>query len=145
MEHEFRFPPDPVCRSLILCRCASCAGEGIAGFAEGLFPVPAGCGGSDCLRLRLNAGLKLYFTFACANNSLNTFDTFVFSFADASTNPFSQSTVTTDSVVSYDTCKLNKIKLIYCTFESSNTFTNKFTFMGLGRPAVYKKRKINDI
>lgn len=61
------------------------------------------CDGSDWRRRRLNAGLKLYFTFAWASNSLNTLLMFTFSLADDSTNPFSQSTVITDSVVAVST------------------------------------------
>jgi hypothetical protein len=66
-------------------------------------PSDMECRGRDCLRLLRSAGLKLYFTLACASSSLNTCDTFIFSFAEASTKPFSQSTVTTDSVVSKST------------------------------------------
>lgn len=61
------------------------------------------CGGNDCLRRRRNAGLKLYLTLACARSSLNTNVMFTLSLAEDSTKPFSQSTVTMDSVVFDDT------------------------------------------
>jgi len=66
-------------------------------------PSDMECRGKDCLRLLRSAGLKLYFSLACTSSSLNTCETFVFSLAEASTKPFSQSTVTTDSVVSKST------------------------------------------
>lgn len=105
--HEFLFP----CRSRICCKCSNCVAFGICGFGdvgavvdEGVpGGAPPAATGNDCLLLRRNAGLKLYFILACNNNSLNTLDTFILSFADVSTNPFSQSTVTTDSVVSLST------------------------------------------
>lgn len=60
MTQEFRLPPAPVWRSWMLRRCANCAAEGTAGLP------PAACwgGGSDCLRFRRSAGLKLYLTLA---------------------------------------------------------------------------------
>lgn len=103
-----------LCRSRICCRCASWAGEGTCGWLDGVGGVgldpgaPWGPVGSDCRRRRLNAGDKLYFTLACTSSSLNICDTLMLSFADASTKPFSQSTVTTDSVVWNSTCKERK-------------------------------------
>lgn len=120
MTHELRLL---LCRSLICWRCANCAGDGTWGWFDdgvgvGLEPGgPCGPVGRDCRRRRLNAGDRLYFTLACTNNSLKICDTLILSLAEASTNPFSQSTVTTDSVVWNSTWK---IKLDVNTFSCQN-------------------------
>lgn len=93
--HEFLFP----WRSRIFWRCWSWTAEGTIALCDGVVGGTPEWRGKDCLRFLRSAGLKLYFTLACARSSLNTLLTFVFSFADVSTKPFSQSTVTTDSVV----------------------------------------------
>lgn len=90
-------------RSLICWRCCSWTAEGIIAAWEGVCGGPE-CKGNDCRRRRRRAGLRLYFTFACVKSSLNTCVTLTFSLADDSTKPFSQSTVTTDSVVAVSTC-----------------------------------------
>lgn len=101
-------------RSRICWRWASCAGEGTWGagvWGVGLDPGGAwGPVGRDSRRRRLRAGDRLYFTFAWTSNSLKICDTLMFSFAEASTNPFSQSTVTTDSVVWNSTCRRKKFQ-----------------------------------
>jgi hypothetical protein len=100
---EFLLPP--ACRCWICWRCCSCAGEGIAEEFVDVEADPSDieCRGRDCLRLLRSAGLRLYLTLACVSSSLKTCDTLAFSLAEASTKPFSQSTVTTDSVVSKST------------------------------------------
>lgn len=106
MMHELRLL---LCLSRICWRWASWAGEGTCGALAGgvgLDPGgPWGPVGRDWRLRRRNAGDRLYLTFACTSSSLKICDTLTLSLADASTNPFSQSTVTTDSVVWNSTCK----------------------------------------
>lgn len=121
-----------LCRSRICCRCASCAGEGTCG-AGGVGLEPGGpCGpvGSDCRRRRRSAGDRLYFTFACTSSSLKICDTFTLSFAEASTKPFSQSTVTTDSVVWNSTCKRNPSYNGISFYWAWGKYSDLFTWQG---------------
>lgn len=101
---EFLFDSE---RSRICCRCWSWAGDGT--WALLLREFKCWGGGNDCLRRRLNAGLRLYFSLAWIKSSLNTCEMFKFSFADTSTKPFSHFIVTNSLVLSVSTCK--------CTFE----------------------------
>lgn len=98
MTQELRLP----WRSLICCRCCSWTGEGMTAACDGVDGGP-GCDGSDWRRRRLSAGLRLYLTLACTRSSLKTLETLTLSLAEVSTKPFSQSTVTTDSVVAVST------------------------------------------
>lgn len=101
---EFLFDSE---RSRICCRCCSCAGDGT--WALLLREFKCWGGGNDCLRRRLNAGLRLYFSLAWIKSSLNTCEMFKFSFADTSTKPFSHFIVTNSLVLSVSTWK--------CTFD----------------------------
>lgn len=116
-------------RSCICWRCCNWAADGTCdvdgGALDGGAGEPHWFGGSDCLRRRLNAGLRLYVILAWTRSSLKiylifesriqiflislwrakvlrniTCVTFSLFFAEASTKPFSQSTFTKDSVVS---------------------------------------------
>lgn len=151
--HEFLLPP--ILRSCICWRCCNCAADGTwdvdGGALDGGAGDPPWFGGNDCLRRRLNAGLRLYVILAWTRSSLKIYSmlntemrmkvffyyekptksrlnitcvTFSLFFAEASTNPFSQSTFTKDSVVSNSsfTKKLQKKKQIYCLTSSKILF-----------------------
>lgn len=97
---EFLFDSE---RSRICCRCCSWAGDGTCALLLREFKCWGG--GNDCLRRRLNAGLRLYFSLAWIKSSLNTCEMFKFSFADTSTKPFSHFIVTNSLVLSVSTWK----------------------------------------
>lgn len=103
MTQEFLFPP--ACFSRMEFKWASWAGDGMAGW-DGVCGWPACAGGRDWRRRRRRAGLRLYLTLAWTSSSLKTWVMLTLSFAEVSTKPFSQSTVTMLSVVWDDTCNI---------------------------------------
>lgn len=105
-------------RSRICCRCCNCAGDGTCALL--LREFKCGGGGKDWRRRLRKAGLRLYFSFACNNNSLKTWDIFKLSLADTWTKPFSHLAVTNSLVLSLSTCKRRTNRRSYYSFFLRN-------------------------